>query len=245
MQLIKDVVNCWGKEFKFYFQSKMIYLILFVYATMSAGFVLYVSDFYENTVANMAQFFIYQPGILATIIPVLTMRLWADEYKYNTLELILTQPISIAAVVLGKFLAAWSVAGIMILSSGGIWVMVAFMVNLDNRWIAINYLITFLMAGSLCALASLIAVFCYNAIAAFLGALALCLLTVMANFSYWIEKIIPDNVILNDLVKSFDFKWQFENMIMGQVGVGGGVYFVLLIVAALWTSLIAVEYKRK
>ena len=243
--MMKNLAICWSKEFKFYFQSKMIYLSVLVYASISATLALYGADFYNVTTINMLQFFLYQPGVLATIVPVLTMRLWADEYKNNTLEVLLSQPISVAEIVGGKFLAAWSVAGIMILSSVGVWLVVSFMVDLDNKWIAINYLITFLGAGSLCALASAVAAFCYNTIAAFLGAMALCMFMVLANFSSWIDELLPNNVMLGNLAKSFDFKWLFDNLIAGQISVAGILYFVIVIAAALWTSLIAVEYKRR
>ena len=243
--MMKNLAICWGKEFKFYFQSKMIYLAVLVYASISATLTLYGSDFYNVTTINMSQFFLYQPGVLATIVPVLTMRLWADEYKNNTLEVLLSQPISIWSVVGGKFLAAWSVAVIMILSSVGIWIVVSLMVDLDNGWIAINYLITFLVAGSLCALVSAVAAFCYNTFAAFLGAMALCMFVVLVDFSSWIDELLPNNVMLGNLAKSFDFKWQFDNLIAGQIGVAGILYFVIVIAAALWTSLIAVEYKRR
>ena len=243
--MIKDIMTCASKEFWFYFQSKMIYLVVFVYAAISAGLLFYGTDFYSNTSENMAQFFIYQPGILATIIPVLTMRLWADEYKYNTLEIILTQPIKIAALVWGKFLAAWSISMIMILSSVGMWAIIAQMVSLDNKWILLNYLATFFMAGSLCALSTMAATFCYNAIAAFLTAMGLCVLFVMANPGTWLLKIMAADILPEELARACDFRWQFENMIMGEISLAALVYFGLLIAASLLISLIAVEYKRR
>lgn len=243
--MIKDLLICFHKEFRCYFQNKMIYLVLFVYEAMSAGLVFFGSDLYSNTSENMAQFFIYQSGILATIIPVLTMRLWADEYKHNTLEVILTAPVELWAIVAGKFLAVWAVSGVMILASVVVFAVVALIVPLDVSWVAINYAVTFLMAGGLCALAAMAAAFCYNTIAAFLAGMGLCMLVVMANFESWVSQMLPDSLILGDVAKACDFRWQFENMIMGQIGVPSLVYFAVLIAAALWMSLIAVEYKRR
>lgn len=242
--MLKDVLICWGKEFRLYFQSRIVYLVLFVYAAMSAAFTFYASDFYNNTTVNLYQFFRFQPGIMATIVPALTMRLWADEYRHNTLEVLLSQPVSYAAVAAGKFLAAWSVAGIMLVSSSGFWLITGMMLPLDNGWIIANYLVAFLMTGSLCAVGAAVSAFCYNALAAFLAALVVCMILAMADFSSWAEKLLPDNLLVMQLSKAFDFGQQYNDLISGQVWFAAVAYFVLLIAAALWISIVAVEYKR-
>lgn len=242
--MIRDIFVCWSKEFKFYFQSKMIYLVLFIYGVMLSALMLYASDFEQYSSVNMYQFFRYQPGLLATVIPALTMRFWADEYKYNTLELLLAQPVNLWAIVGGKFLAVWAVVAIMIFMSCGLWGIMAGILPLDNLWILINYLVTLLMAGSLCAIASMMAAFCYNMVGAFLAAMAMCMLTVMANFGEWISEILPNNWILNKVFIAFDFKTQFDNIIMGQINISALIYFVLIICIALLVTKVVVEYKR-
>lgn len=239
-----EITTCFYKDFKFYFQSRMIYLVLLIYTAMSAGIPFYASDFYNDTTVNLYQFFRFQPSIMAMIIPALTMRLWADEDKYNTLEVLLSQPISYVSVVWGKFLAAWAVVGIMLVASMGFWLIVSLMVPLDNWWVLSNYLITFLMAGSLCAISSLAACLCYNALGAFLAALAACVVITTASFGSWTARLVSESIVMAKLTKAFDFSRQFNDMIMGQVGVAPIIYFVLLAIAALWLSAAAVEYKR-
>ena len=177
---LRDVLTCWGKEFRLYFQSRIVYLLLFVYA----------------------------------------------------------------AIATGKFLAAWSIAGIMLVSSAGFWLIVGVMVPLDNGWIAANYLFTFLMAGSLCAVSAAVSAFCYNVLAAFLSSLAVCIVLAAARFSSWAEKFMPDNLLIMQLSKAFDFGQQYNDLISGQARFAAVAYFVLVIGAALWVNIIAVEYKR-
>ena len=136
--MMRDLFVCFSKEFKFYFQSKIVYLLLFVYTAMVSSITLYATDFYVNTSVSMYQFFKFQPGILSMIIPALTMRFWADEYKHNTLEVLLTQPISYWAVVLGKFMAAWIVVGIMLLATFGLWCVVGCIPVLELCFACIN-----------------------------------------------------------------------------------------------------------
>ena len=240
----KDLLTCFEKDFKFYFQSNLVYLAMLIYLMLSAGLLLYASDFYLNTTANFYQFFKLQPGILAMVIPVLTMRLWADEYKYNTLEILFTQPINTAAAAIGKFLAVWLVVGIMLLSSVGIWLFVGLFTSTDVSWVLVNYGLTFLMAGSLCAVSAAAAAFCYSAPAAFLSATMLCVLLSVTGFGSWIEEILPDSTRLIKLTQAFDFEQQFDELISGKVSLSSIAYFVIIMVTALWTGAAAVEYKR-
>lgn len=243
--MFRDIMTCFGKEFNFYFRSKMIYLLLFVYSAMSAGFTFYLSDFYQETTINLYQFFKYQPAIMALIVPVLAMRLWADEYRHNTLEVLLAQPIHPAAFVIGKFSAVWAVSGLMLIMSWSMWLIVALIVPLDNVWVLANYLITFMAAGVLCALSSAAAAFCYNMLGAFLVSFAICLVVTTADFGSWLSKLSgADSWQVLQFVKAFDFAGIFNDMIMGQVGLSGMVYFVVLIAAALGISIVAADYKR-
>ena len=242
--MIKDVFTCWGKDFKFYFQSKMLYFALGFYLIISVLFTFYLSDFYSNTSVNLYQFFAYQPIILALIIPALAMRLWSDEYKYNTWEVLFSQPIQWLSVVLGKFLAIWSIVGIMILSSFLFWGLVSLWINTETLWVVSNFVVTFLMAGSLCALASMMTAFYYNVVSAFLGSISVCLLFVLADLGGLVSKILTNNVMLTKLFSAFDLKKQFEILIMGQLNLSAIIYFLLIIVFALTIERIVIEYKR-
>lgn len=236
--MLQDIITCFGKDFKFYFRSKMVYLVLGAYVVLSVGFTLYASNFYQETTINLYQFFKYQLVLSALFIPSLTMRFFADEYKHNTLEVVLSQPMSYASLILGKFLAAWSLTGIMLLSTMFFWLIAALLVSLDNLWVAANYLVTFIAAGSLCALCTMAASFCYSVWGAFLLSTALCLLMVSINFSGWI------NGKFGSFITMLDFTKQFDNMIMGQAGIAGVLYFVLLGTAFLAIGMVSADYKR-
>lgn len=239
-----SILTFFYKDFKFYFQSKMIYLLLFIYVAMCGAITLYASDFFTNTSSNMFQFFRFQPGIFALIIPAVTMRLWADEYKQNTLEVILAQPISYKDIVLGKFFAAWAVVGVMLLASMPFWWTVAVLVDVDNGIILANYFISFLVAGSLCGLSFLVASLCYNMLGAFLLGMVVCSTIISVSFKWIIDKLVPDNAILMNLVNAFNFSMQYNDMINGQISVSSVLYFLLIIVFALVLSVVAVFYKR-
>lgn len=242
--LKKDILTFFYKDFKFYFQSKMIYLLLVIYVSLCASLTLYTTDFFTNTYPNLIQFFKFQPGVMALIIPVITMRLWADEYKQNTLEVIFSQPIAYRDIVLGKFLAAWTIVGILLLASMPFWWSVAIFVDTDATIILANYFIVFLVAGSLCALSFLAASLCYNMLGAFLLGMICCSIVISVSFNWLIDKLVPDNAVLMNLLNAFNFSLQYNGMIDGQISVSSIFYFLLIIVFALALSVSAVRYKR-
>ena len=243
-KLKKDILTFFYKDFKFYFQSKMIYLLLIVYVALSVSATLYASDFFVNSDINLIQFFRFQPAALALIIPAVVMRLWADEYKQNTLEVVLSQPVVYRDIVLGKFLAAWAVIGVLLLASMPFWWCVALFIDMNNLIVLANYFIVFLVAGSLCALSFLVASLCYNMLGAFLLGLISCSVVISASFKWLVDKLVPDNAVLMNLVNAFNFSVQYNDMIGGQINISSIVYFLIIIVFSLVLSVMAVGCKR-
>lgn len=243
-KISKDILTFFYKDFKFYFQSKMIYLLLFIYVAMCAAITCYASDFLLDTSDNMYQFFKFQPGVLALIIPAITMRLWADEYKQNTLEVILAQPVFYKDVVLGKFLASWAVIGVMLIATMPLWWFVDLLVGVDGSIVLANYLVVFLMSGALCAISFLVASLCYNVLGAFLLGLVACSMVISVSFKWLVDKLVPDNAIFMKLVNAFNFSLQYNDLINGQINISSIIYFMLIIAFGLCLSIVAVNYKR-
>ena len=240
----RDILTFFYKDFKFYFQSKMIYLLSFIYVAMCSAITIYGSDFLVNTSPGLYQFFKFQPGILALIIPAITMRLWADEYKQNTLEVILSQPVFYKNVVWGKFMASWAIVGVMLFVSMPLWWCIGIVVNLDNAIIAVNYFVVFLMSGSLCAISFLVSSLCYNMLGAFLLGLVACSTVISVSFKWLVDKLVPDNAIFMKLINAFNFSFQYNDLINGQLNISSIIYFILIIIFGLGLSIIAVNYKR-
>jgi ABC-2 type transport system permease protein len=222
----------------------MIYLLLIIYVALSVSATLYASDFWVNTDANMIQFFRFQPAALALIIPAVVMRLWADEYKQNTLEVILSQSVVYRDIVLGKFLAAWLVVGVLLLATMPFWWIVAFFIDMNNLIVLVNYFIVFWVSGCLCALSFLVASLCYNVLGAFLLGMISCSIFISVSFKWLVDMLIPDNVVLMNLTNAFNFSQQYNDMISGQINISSIVYFLMIAVLSLVLSVVAVRCKR-
>ena len=243
--MIHDVLICFYKDFKFYFASRIIYLLLLVYIMMAAAFTFLGTDFYIASSVNLQQLFKLQPLLFIIIVPALTMRSIADEYRSRTLEIIITQPIARLAFVLGKFLAAWSVCGILLLSSCIIWAILANLLPLDNFWILCCYLSAFLMSGALCAISLLAATFFYHALGAFAAGLGACFLLNNVNLGWIAGLFTSRSMLAAKIAGSFSFSHQYGEMISGQIGLAALLYFLSLIAAFVWLSGAVLDYKRR
>ncbi len=232
------------KEFKSFFQNKMIYVLLPIYLIISFAFTLYFSTF--MTVANpaMQQFFLLQPKIFLIIVPALTMRLWVEEYKNNTWEILLSQPISLTAAVIGKFLAVWAITGVMLLSSCGLWIISAGFIGCDNIFVLANYLMTFLIIGIMCAVSAWAAALCFNYVGAFLLSWAFLAILFAVNFDNYINDVLMVFVD-NFNAKTFsDFAEISTSLVSGEIKAAFVFYACAVMAAALWANVEAVEYKR-
>ncbi len=241
---VNNMIVFFLKEFKSFFQNKMIYVLLPIYLVINFTTVIYFSDFLSVASSSMQQFFLLQPRIFLIFVPALTMRIWVEEYKNNTWEILLSQPISIAAAVIGKFLAVWAVTGIMLLSSTVLWGITAWFVGCDNVWVLTNYLMTFLIIGIMCAVSAWAGALCFNYVGAFLLSWAFLAILFAVNFDNLINKIMAvfvDN--FNARVFS-DFAEIAASLVSGEIKTAFIFYAIALIAAALWANVVAVEYKR-
>ena len=105
---MKNTIAVFKREFRAYFDSPVAYVFLTAFLVL-AGFLTFgVAMFYERRQADLTPFFFWHPWVYLLLVPAATMGLWADERRNGTAELLLTLPVTIFEVLVGKFLAAWS-----------------------------------------------------------------------------------------------------------------------------------------
>lgn len=243
--MMSDSLICFAKDFKFYFASRMVYLLLGVYIVLTYGLLFFGSDFYEDTTVNMGQFFILQPKVFMVIIPALTMRSIIDEAKDRTLEIILSQPISRLSFVFGKFLAAWCICGILLSSSFILWAILAKIVWLDNWWIFVNYISSWIMCAGLCAVSLLASAFPRNILGAFALSLCVCALVINIDLGWIADLFTSRSLLALKIAGSFNFMQQYTNMISGQINLSAVLYFCSLSLSGVWLTGTVLDYKRR
>lgn len=242
--MFQGTLSILGKEFSSYFRTRMACFILLVYTVLSVATAFYSGRFFDLVNYNLQSFFFYQPEIFTILIPAVTMRLWADERRTGTLELLLSQPLSYTSMALGKFLAAWAFCALMLSFTLPLWFSAAEIVPLDNDNILASYVACLFVAGALCAVGSTVSAFNSNPVSAYLMSLACILIIKLVNFDTLLRTAQISGELSVRIARSLNFDNHYFNIISGQLTWSNAVYFITLMLTALWINVAAVEYKR-
>ena len=170
------------RELHSYFATPVAYVFIVVFLFMTGIFTFYLGSFYERNQADLDSFFQFHPWLYLFLIPAIAMRLWSEERKSGTIELLMTLPITITEAVIGKFLAAWCFTAIALALTFPIWITVNYLGEPDNTVIVASYIASLLMAGGFLAIGSCISALTKNQVIAFVISVVICFLFILSGF---------------------------------------------------------------
>ena len=233
------------RELGGYFATPVAYVFIVIFLLTTGVFTFNLGNFFERGQADLRPFFDFHPWLYLFLIPAISMRLWAEERKQGTLELLMTLPVPMAASVIGKFLAAWAFAGIALLLTFPMWITVNYLGRPDNGVIFAAYIGSFLMAGGFLAIGSAVSAMTKNQVIAFVVTVVLCfgfLISgfppVMDFFSGWAPQ-----AVLN-AIASFSFLTHFDLISKGVIDLRDLLYFATLIALCLFATSAIVDLKK-
>ena len=178
---MRNVMTIFKRELISYFSTPVAYVFIVIFLALMGALAFYVGGFFTSGQATLLTFFFYHPWLYLLLIPAISMRLWAEERKTGTIELLMTLPVSTMQAVLGKFLAAWAFSGIALALTFPMWISVNVLGDPDNGVIAASYIGSFVMAGAFLAIGSCISALTKNQVIAFIVAAAVCFLFTMSG----------------------------------------------------------------
>jgi ABC-2 type transport system permease protein len=239
---MKQVVPIFQRELNGYFRSPVGYVVLAAFVLIAMILWLFASNFFESNTASLGGLFGWMPWIFCVFVPATAMRLWAEEKRSGTVELLLTLPVTTTEAVVGKFLAAWT----FIILAVGLTFPAVFTVTFlgDPDWgvILTGYLGSILMAAAYLGVSSFTSATTRNQVIAFIIGLIVCLLLTFLGYNLFSDilgTVAP--VWLVDALANFSFTTHFEAMTKGLVDVSGVIFFVSLAVVALVANVIILE----
>ena len=242
---IGPVLNVTRRELSGYFSTPVAWVFIVIFLVMSGVFTFYIGSFYERGIADLEPFFQFHPWLYLFLVPAIGMRLWAEERRSGTVELLLTLPLTAWQAVVGKFLAAWFFVGAALLLTFPVWLTVNYLGQPDNGVILAGYLGSWLMAGGFLAIASCMSAVTRNQVVAFILSVVVCfgfllsgLPMVMNLFSGWAPQA------LLDAIASFSFLAHFADISRGVIDLRDLVYFALVITVWLLANTIVLELKK-
>jgi ABC-2 type transport system permease protein len=233
------------RELLGYFATPIAYVFIAIFLVLSGVFTFYLGNFYERQQADLIPFFSFHPWLYLFLIPAISMRLWSEERKSGTLELLMTLPLSRLEIVVGKFLAAWVFAGIALALTFPIWITVNYLGNPDNGVIVASYLGSWMMAGGFLAIGSCMSAITKSQVIAFVLCGFVSLLFVMAGFPLVLDLVrgwLPLTLI--DMVASLSFLTHFNAVSRGVFSLQDFLYFISVIVVWLGATSIVLDMKK-
>lgn len=233
------------RELRSYFTTPVAYVFIVIFLLLAGILTFYMGGFFEREQADLAPFFFFHPWLYLILVPAISMRLWAEERKTGTIELLLTLPISTGQAVLGKFLAAWVFTAVALFATTPIWITVNYLGDPDNGVILAAYIGSLLMAGGYLAIGSCISAMTSNQVIAFVVSLVACLAFILAGlpavldiFTGW----APQAVI--DTVSSFSFMTHFNSISKGVIDLRDLIFFGSLIGCFLLANTLILDAKK-
>jgi ABC-2 type transport system permease protein len=233
------------REFASYFATPLAFVFIVIFLLLSGAFAFYLGGFYERGQADLAPFFNYHPWLYLFLIPALSMRLWAEERKSGSIELLMTLPVTLWQAVIGKYLAAWCFAGLALALTFPIWITVNYLGDPDNGAILAAYIGSFLLAGAFLAIGACISAATRNQVIAFIFTVVVCFGFLLAGFSLVLglfEAWAPQPVL--DAIASLSFLTHFGSISKGVIDVRDLLYFASLIAVWLIANAIVLDMKK-
>jgi ABC-2 type transport system permease protein len=220
-----------------------VFIVIFL--VFAGVLTFYFGNFYESGQADLSSFFYFHPWLYLFLIPALSMRLWAEDRKSGTIELLMTLPVTPWQAVMGKYLAAWAVAGLALALTFPIWITVNYLGDPDNGVILASYIGSLLVAGGMIAIGACISATTRNQVIAFILSLVVCFLFLLSGLAFVLNLVqgwVPQPVA--DAVASLSFWTHFMSIRKGVIDLRDLLYFASVAGAWLVANAIVLDLKK-
>ena len=242
---MKIVGTLFRRELSSYFATPVAYVFIVIFLLLAGAFTFYLGNFYERGQADLLPFFNFHPWLYLFLVPAVSMRLWAEERKSGSIELLMTLPITPWQAVVGKYLAAWAFTLIALALTFPIWITVNYLGDPDNGAIAAGYVGSALMAGGFLAIGACLSATTKNQVIAFIVTVVVCFAFLLAGFPLLLDLFsgwAPQTLV--DGIASLSFLTHFNAISKGVIDLRDLIYFALLIGVFLYANTIVLQLKQ-
>jgi len=242
---MNNIKAIFQREFSGYFSTPVAYVFIVIFLFLTGVFTFYLGAFYERNQADLEPFFRFHPWLYLFLIPAIAMRLWSEERKTGTIELLMTLPIPVHQAVIGKFLAAWCFTTVAIVLTFPMWITVNYLGSPDNTVILASYIGSLFMAGSFLAIGSCISALTKSQVIAFVISVVICFLFLLSGFPLVLDffRGWAPQVGVN-AIASVSFLTHFESIKKGVIDIRDLIYFLALICFWLYANVVVIEARK-
>jgi ABC-2 type transport system permease protein len=233
------------RELGSYFTSPVAYVFLVIFLLLAGFFTFTAGSFFERGEASLAPFFAWHPWLYLVLVPAAGMRLWSEERRAGTLELLLTMPVSTAQAILGKFVASWLFLALALALTFPVAITVNVLGDPDNGAIVSGYLGSFLLAGAYLAVSSMTSAMTRSQVVSFILSVVICLFLILAGFNPVTDLLVRwASPALVDTVAAFSVITHFDGFQKGVIDSRDLLFFLSVMGFALFATGIIIRGHR-
>ena len=233
------------RELGGYFTSPVAYVFLVIFLLLTGFFTFTVGSFFERGEASLVSFFTWHPWLYLFLVPAVGMRLWSEERRLGTLELLLTMPVTTWQAIVGKFLASWLFLLLALALTFPVWITVNWLGSPDNGVIVAGYVGSALLAGAYLAISCMTSATTRNQVISFIVSVMICLFLILAGFTPVTDLLVRwANPVFVQTIAAFSVMTHFEGFQRGVLDLRDVVFFASVIGFALFTTGVIVRSHR-
>ncbi len=239
---IKAIVK---RELGGYFTSPIAYVFLVIFLLLTGFFTFTVGNFFERGEASLVSFFTWHPWLYLFLVPAVGMRLWSEERRLGTLELLLTMPVTTTEALIGKFLASWLFLALALALTFPVVITVNYLGQPDNGIIFSGYVGSLLLAGSYLAVTSMTSAMTRNQVISFIVAVLICLFLILAGYepvTGLLSRFASARVV--DIVAAFSVMTHFDGFQRGVIDLRDVLFFASVMGFALFATGVIIRSHR-
>jgi len=233
------------RELASYFESPIAYVFIVIFLLLAGFFTFMVAGFFDRGEASLEPFFVWHPWLYLFLVPAIGMRMWSEERRLGTMELLLTMPITPWQAIMGKFLASWLVLALALVLTFPIVVTVNYLGHPDNGVIIAGYVGSFLLAGAYLSISAMTSALTRNQVVSFILAVVICLFLVLVGYPPVTNLIVEwANPWLVQAISAFSVMTHFESIRKGVLDSRDIIFFLSVIGFSLFTTSVILRSHR-
>ena len=233
------------RELGGYFASPVAYVFIVIFLLLCGFFTFMLGGFFERREASLVSFFLWHPWLYLFLVPAVGMRLWSEERRLGTMELLLTMPVTGWQAIVGKFLASWLFLALALVLTFPVVISVNYLGRPDNGVIFCAYIGSFLLAGAYLAVGCLTSAMTRNQVISFILSVVICLFLILAGWPPVTNLLIRwAPAALVDFVSSFSVIPHFDGFQKGVLDSRDIIFFFSIIGFALFTTGVVIRNLR-
>jgi ABC-2 type transport system permease protein len=241
---MRNVLIVARRELGGYFATPVAVVFIVIFLALQGALTFNLGSFFERNQADLSPFFGFIPWVFLLLVPAITMRLWAEERRLGTIELLLTLPITQGQAVVGKFLAAWAFCAIALLLTFPFVITVNILGRPDNGVIACGYLGSLLVAGAFLAVGSAVSAATKNQVIAFVLAVAICFVFAVASYPVVTDFLSKGVPALAEIARRMSVAERFQSFTRGIISLRDLIFFASFIGFWLFLNTVIVEQRK-